>query len=297
LPVTKVPFSSRANCKTIEPEDSCHRGESYMKRSVTRGVSTCCAFLCLCFLAAAPAKAIDKKEVVTQARAAYYNLRAHGVTDFKCSATPNWAKMLDAFRQQDQARYEQALSTLNQLNFVVSVGASGKTEVTHNHPTASNAQQAGGLQDVYKGMEQMMSGFFDTWSPFAFNGLFPEPASDYQLDDLGSKFRLTYKDGAADVETTMGRDFAISELKVTSPSFRSSIRPRFSKGAGGFVLTGYTADYEGQSKDETTHLEVWIDYQQVSGLTLPRTLSLKGSYGASAFQVELTFSGCQASKP
>lgn len=252
----------------------------------------------LLFLATVPAVAIDKdkKEVVTQARAAYYNLRAQGLTDFHCTATPNWAKLLEAFRQKDQAGYDKALSTLNQLSFAVSVNANGKTEVTHNRPTAGNAQVESGFQEIYKGMEQMMSGFFDTWSPFAFSGLFPEPDSDYRLDDLGSQYRLTYKDGAADVETTMGRDFAISELKVATATFRSSIRPQFSKGAQGFMLTGYNADYEGQSKEETTHLEVSIDYQQINGVKLPQTLSLKGSYGASPFQVELAFTGCQANK-
>src|SRR5262249_35159063 len=153
-----------------------------------------------------------------------------------------------------------------------------------------------GFADIYKGMEQMMSGFFDTWSPFAFNSIFPDPGSAYELSDAGPQYRLMYKDGGADVETTMGRDFAISEVKVTSATFRSSLRPQLSKGAEGFVLTGYTADYEGQTKDEGTHLEVSINYQQVSGVKLPQTLNLKGSYGSNPFQMELGFSGCQANK-
>jgi hypothetical protein len=176
------------------------------------------------------------------------------------------------------------------------VNANGGTEVTYNSPDTGDDKVKSGFKDIYKGMKQMMSGFFDTWSPFAFNGLFPDPDSDYRLDDLGSQYRLAYKDGPADVETIMGRDFAISEVKVVSAAFRSSIRPQFSHAAGGFVLTGYNADYEGQSKDESTHLEVAIDYQQVNGVKLPQTLNLKGSYGGSAFLMELRFSGCQANK-
>src|SRR5262245_1019466 len=153
----------------------------------------------LLFLAALPAAAVDKKQVVTQARAAYYNLKAQGLTDFHCNATPNWAKMLEGLRQQDQAKYQQALNNLKQLSFDVSVNANGKTQVTHNTPAAANAQAASGYEDIFKGMEQMMSGFFDTWSPFAFNNLFPEPDANYQLRDAGTQYRMMYKDWDAEV--------------------------------------------------------------------------------------------------
>ena len=250
----------------------------------------------LLFLATVPAAAIDKKQVVTQARAAYYNLKAQGLTDFRCNATPNWAKMLEGVRQKDPAQFERALDILKQLSFDVAVNTNGKTQVTHNTPAAGNAQVASGYEDIFKGMEQMMSGFFDTWSPFAFNDILPEPDGNFQLSDAGTQYRLMYKDGAADVEATMGRDYAISELKVTSTAFHSSLRPQFNKSAEGFMLTGYTADYEGKTKDEATHLEVSINYQQVSGVKLPQTLNLKGSYGSNPFQMELGFSGCQTNK-
>jgi hypothetical protein len=267
-----------------------------MQRRGSQGLIVAILGLGLLFLATVPAAALDKKQVVTQARAAYYNLKAQGLTDFRCNAMPNWAKMLEEVRQKDPAQFAKAIDILKQLSFDVAVNTNGKTQVTHNTPAAGNADVAAGFADIYKGMEQMMSGFFDTWSPFAFNGILPEPGGEYQLTDAGTQYRLMYKDGSADVETTMGRDFAISEVKVKTATFRSSLRPQLSKGAEGFVLTGYTADYEGQTKEEATHLEVSINYQQVSGVKLPQTLNLKGSYGASPFQVELGFSGCQANK-
>src|SRR5215831_9241855 len=144
----------------------------------------------LLFVASVPAAAINKREIVTQARAAYYNLKAQGLKDFRCTAAPNWAKMLEGRRQRDQAKYDEALNTLKQLSFVVTVNASGKTEVTHNTPAAGNAQLESGFQDIFKGMEQLMSGFFDTCSPFAFMGLSPAPEANNRLNDLGSQYRL-----------------------------------------------------------------------------------------------------------
>src|SRR5262249_26249280 len=102
----------------------------------------------LLFGVTVPAAAIDKREVVTQARAAYYNLKAQGLTDFHCNATPNWAKMLEAFREQDKDRYERTINTLNQLSFVVSVNANGRTEVTYNSPDPGDDKVKSRFQDI-----------------------------------------------------------------------------------------------------------------------------------------------------
>ncbi len=124
----------------------------------------------------------------------------------------------------------------------------------------------------------------------------PDADSDYQLEEQPEQWNLSYKEGTADVTTTMGKDLAVRELKVTTPEFSSTIQPRFTPSPRGLLLTGYQAEYYGKSESETTKLHVDIGYQEVNGLQLPRTLSLGGSYGGNPFQIQVTFSGCQAAK-
>ena len=83
-------------------------------------------------------------------------------------------------------------------------------------------------------------------------------------------------------------------MKVTTPQITSSIRPQFVRSAQGMLLSGYQADYFGQSSSETTHLQVGISYQTIAGFQLPQKLDLSGSYGGTPFQIEVNFSGCQA---
>jgi hypothetical protein len=125
---------------------------------------------------------------------------------------------------------------------------------------------------------------------------FPEAASDYQLVAQGDEWQLSYKDGSADVVTTMGKDFAIRQMKVTTSEFNSTIQPQFTNSAQGFLLVGYQAEYFGKTPAETTRLQVRIEHQEVNGVQLPKNLNLGGTYGGSAFQVEVAFSGCQAAK-
>jgi hypothetical protein len=267
-----------------------------MKQPGKHVLAIAVATMCLIFLAPPAVHAADKRDVIEKARASYYSLKSNGLIQFQCNLTPDWEALLKDTRKSDPDGTDRAVRTLKQLRFTVSLGTSGSAKVTHTTVTPTNGQMAEGLNKVYGGMEQMVSGFFDTWSPFMVTSPLPAVDSNYVLDEKQGQWNLSYKEGTADVATTMSRDLAISALKVTTPEFNSTIQPQFSRSPKGFVLTGYQAEYFGKSPDEATKLNVRIAYQEVDGLQLPQTLSLDGSYGGSPFQVAVTFSGCRATK-
>jgi len=270
-----------------------------MKDSRGRKLWVWCAICCIAVLGFSRASGADlanKKEIITQARQAYYNLRNEGLDGFTCSITPNWNALLEDVRKTDPAGADRAVTTLSRLHFTVTLGKDGKVQITHNDLPGETKEMMDALQQIYGGMEQMTSGFFDTWSLFMLNPPFPAVDSEYQLEALGPQYRLSYKDGEASVVTTMSRDFALDDLHVTTAVFDSSIHPQFIKTSKGLLFTGYVADYQSNKPGEATHLKVQIGYQDVSGLQLLRTLDLSGTYGGSPFSVGLTFSGCQATK-
>jgi hypothetical protein len=269
-----------------------------MKRSAIRKLwisfLSCCVLISPLSFAQARA---DRKEIVGQARAAYYSLSNRGLVEFQCNVQPNWRLVLKDVLAADPASAETALRLLNGIHFTVSLGPDGAVKVTHRADVApTNDKVAEGFNQIFTGMEQAMSGFFDTWKPFMLSTPFPAVESDYRLEESENQYHLSYKEGTADVVTTMGKDFAISETKVTTPEFASSISPQFTRTAEGFLLTGYQATYRGKSDADRTVLQVGIVYQQVNGLQLPQKLNLAGSYGDSPFQIEVTFSGCQAKR-
>ncbi len=145
-------------------------------------------------------------------------------------------------------------------------------------------------------MEQAVSGFFETWSPFVLTSPFPELESEYQLEDLGKEYRLSYKEGSADVVTTMTKDLVITNLKVTTSTFDSVMKPQFAKSPGGFVLSGYDANYTPTSGPGLTHLIVQIEYQEISGLQLPHKLNMDVVYDGTPSQMELVFSDYQVKR-
>ena len=239
------------------------------------------------------AQTANKRELVKQARQSYYSLKDQGLAEFQCTTVPNWQLLLTE-QKLDAATVDRTVQLLNKIHFSVSLAAGGEARVTHNDISAENEQMAKGLSQIYSGMEQMTTGFFQTWSVFSMSPALPEIEGDYQLQKTGAEYRLTYKDGTADVITILDRDFAMSYLKTTTPDFDSVIRPQFKKTAKGLLLAGYSATYTGKSAADTTELQIAIDYQAVDELQLPQKLDLKGTYGGSPFHVEVSFSGCHA---
>ena len=69
--------------------------------------------------------------------------------------------------------------------------------------------------------------------------------------------------------TLMGKDLIISEVKVTSAEFSSSVRPQFIRTARGLVLSGYAGDYKPTSGPGVVKLDVKMEHQTVNGLQLP----------------------------
>jgi hypothetical protein len=268
-----------------------------MKTSFISGTSVFLLACCLAVPLLSPAQAVaNKQSVLSQARQSYYNLRSEGVLTFECSVTPNWELLLQEQRKQDADSADAAIKILGQLRFTASLAADDTVKLTHNDLPGQTQQMADALQQIYGGMEQMTSGFFDTWKLFMLNHPFPEVSSEYQMESVGPQYRLSYREGDSDVVTTMGRDFAINNLKVTTTQFDSSIQPRFTSSPKGFVLSAYDANYQSQNPDEATQLKVLMGYQEVSGVQMLQKLNLSGAYGGKPFAVELTFSDCQVMK-
>jgi hypothetical protein len=252
----------------------------------------CCALL-TASLSAQPVP--NPKQVITKARASYYSLADQGMAGFQCSATPDWEKMLQDQRKQDSAAADSAMKTLSQIRFVIKVD-NGKLKLTHNDIPGQSKQMNDALAQIYSGMDQMTSGFFDTWSLFMLSAPLPEVDSKYQLQSGGQVYLLNYLDGKAEVATIMGRDFAISELKVTTNEYDSAIHPAFNATPKGFVFSSYTASYKSKDPKEATQLVVFIDYQEIDRLQILKKLALTGSYGGVPFAVDIAFSDCTVTR-
>jgi len=251
----------------------------------------CCALSCLTVPVAQGADLANKKEIIKQARDAYYSLRRAGLSEFHANIKPTWEIALKKELQENPEGAQNGLKMLNGLHFSMTLNPAGKVTVEHRSDAPPpNEQVAQGFNQIYSGMDQAVSGFFATWSLFMLTSPFPGDEIEYQLQDVGGQYRLSYKDGNADVITTMNKNLTVTEIVVNSPEFKSTIRPQLSKSSNGFLLSGYEGNYEPTAGSGSVQLKVRLNYQQVSGLELPGTLDLDSVLDGAATQMQLVFS-------
>ncbi len=267
-----------------------------MKKSMRiqfRLIAICCCLASLAVPSVYGAENVDKREIISQARQAYYSLRAHGLVQFQATVQPNWRLLLKDI--PDPAKVDDTAKILNKLHFSMSLDENGAVKVTHQSDATAedDTRYAAGFNQIFDGMAQMTSGFFDTWKPFMLTSALPAVDSDYQLEDKGTEYLLTYKEGSSDVQTTLSKTLVITEIKVDDPTFHSWIRPQFQTSSKGFVLTGYDSAYIGTNGSGKTALTVQIENQEISGQVLPSKLTLNGSYEGTSFSVEVTFKDYQ----
>jgi hypothetical protein len=248
--------------------------------------------LLVCVSSAASAGQTNRKQLIRQARSGFYSLRRSGLVEFQATIKPNWATIAKGIESNSEG-----LKVLNGLHFWMSLNSDGKVTVSHRADVAPAGQQRSeDLNQIFSGMEEMITGFFGTWSSFMLTSPLPEVESEYDLASEGDGYLLSYRDGATRVATVMTKDLLITEMKISATDFNSSIWPHFTKSREGLLLTGYDANYQPTSGPGTTHLKVEISYLEAGGLQLPQTLHLQGSYNGTSFAVETAFEDYQVKK-
>jgi hypothetical protein len=250
------------------------------------------AVLALSTILARPAIAADradKREIIRQARAAYYSLRRSGLDSYQVNITVDWDVVLGPGQTTEQRK--NALRLLNGLHFGQSLDANGKSIITHRADVpAPNAQAQSGYDQIFTGMDQAISGFMDTYQMFMVTLPFPAVNGDYVVEDAPYGYRLTYKDGNSDIVTRMTKSFAITEMIVSAADFDSSIRPSFATTDGLLVLGSYDGEYRPtKTKTGVVKLSTQIEHTVVDGLRLPRKVAIKSSIDDAPNSTELTF--------
>src|SRR5205814_1498182 len=132
---------------------------------------------------------------------------------FQTDITVNWDVVLKS-QIADPGQKANAIKLLKGLHFVQSFDAAGKTVITHRADRlAPNAKSQAGLEQIFSGIDQAITGFMDVYKLFMAGSPFPAVSADYLLEDFNNGYRLTYKKDQSDVITSMTKSFVITEMK------------------------------------------------------------------------------------
>jgi hypothetical protein len=233
----------------------------------------------------------DGKETLDAARAAYYSLRREGLTGFSCLVTPNWDLMLVSRWRTDPAAAAKAYKSFSTLTFGVEVAPGQRPKVLHADVPGSDAESET-LKRLVGGMEQTVSGFFETWAPFVLTT--PIPGAGAEVTQTHGLWLVDYKEGATQIGLVMREDYTIESTRILTTTFASVIQPQFVKSPKGLLLTAVQGSYRKLSGDAApVSLQLRIEYQDVSGFLLPKRLHVMSHDGRAVGVMDLAFGTCQ----
>jgi hypothetical protein len=241
------------------------------------------------------ALAADKKTVIQQTNRTYYNLKARGMIEFACEIQPDWDTTFTALKTDTTGR-ELILPIAKQMKFRVSVGPSGAASVSHQFgqapPTEDVAQR---LRQVSEGVDQMIGGFFETWSQLMINPPLPGDEGDYQMEETSDGYRFTADAAKIHAVIVVEPNFIIKETEASTPDFEGTVHPRFVPHESGLVLDSYEGSFK-QTGGTEQHLSVKVQYQDVDAITLPLNVSMSMKLPQGEFSFPMTFAHCQVKK-
>jgi hypothetical protein len=238
----------------------------------------------------------NKKEIITKARQSYYNLHTQGMAGYSCQFAPNWNLLLADMYRSDPDNAEKMRKMLTQIQFSVTVDANDKVKIERSLPLTVNEQDLAKYKDYFDGMQQMMAGFFVTATPFLLTSPFPDVESDFQMEDQGAQYLLTYKTKDEADTALMDKNLVLTNLTFTGADYTATFLPTFLKNPKGFLLSGYDATVKSKNPGTDTVLNIRLAYQEIEGLQLIQKLNIVGSYGGTSFSFEILFTGYQITR-
>ena len=149
------------------------------------------------------------------------------------------------------------------------------------------------LKRLVGGMEQTVSGFFETWTPFVLTP--PIPGAAAEMTKTHGLWLVDYKEtGGTQIGLVMREDYTIESTRILTATFASVIQPQFIKTPKGMLLTAVQGSFRKLSGDApSVSLQLRIEHQGVSGFMLPKRLHVMSYDGKAVGVMDLGFGTCQ----
>ncbi|HZC22268.1 MAG TPA: hypothetical protein VE866_02935 [Candidatus Binatia bacterium] len=148
------------------------------------------------------------------------------------------------------------------------------------------------LQKIASGMEQMVTGFFQTWSNLTIT--FSDVNNEYQMEELPEGYALTSNARNQQVMVLLTRDMLLTTLSAKTSAFEGTLHPQFSPHEGGLLLKSYDASYKAGTSCQD--LSVKIDYQEIEGLPIPHMVEMVMTLPQGHMDAPITFTNCKVTK-
>ena len=236
----------------------------------------------------------DKKEILAQAKQAYYSLADKGFAEFRATARINWEKI--STTKALDAQVKEAFGRIHYRLFVDSGAFVIVEDATDRSKFNESSKKS--LDMMHSEASRSLNDFFAMWSLFMLKLPFPAPDRDYEMTLEGDdQYNISYKEKDTYILISMTRDFMIDTLHVVNPFFSILVKPQLARSSQGFVLTGYQDLDMNSMRSRDVSYKVNFESRQINGLIMPVLLKMNRQFDFDPPEdIEITLTDCQVKK-
>ncbi len=243
-------------------------------------------FALLAGLAVAPSSAPAQAaaSAVAKARSLYYTPVDAGLKSFHCDVQFDWKDFMQKASNQAVPEDDARLKYLESIHLSVDDDLRGRGEMHWNATSPAPDTTGASVSKIRDGMQQLWSGFFQSWNGFATGDLMT-PDQRSVVEKTSDGYQVSVRTGADLATEQFGQDLTLKSVHVITASLESNITPSFTKGPQGLMVTSLASSYRQPPTAQPTDVTMDISYGPVGTFQLPATLAV--AVGPAHFQYRL----------
>jgi hypothetical protein len=213
----------------------------------------------------------EQTQLLTNARAQYYNLRAAGLKSFSCNATVDWDALFTAINGKAIPADDPFMQYLRNSHLSVTSDLSSHADVSWVSTGTPPKDREESAERLTGNLKRALAGFMQSWLP-SLNGTLIT-LSPTSVKSTATGYVIVDASGKNTVELTLDKKLVIHHLSIKSAALSGDMDATYTPSAKGLLLTKLDSTYQESSNGPAMHVVTSVTFQPVESFQLPDELT------------------------
>jgi hypothetical protein len=205
------------------------------------------------------------------AKALYYTPTTTGLKSFHCDVTVDWKDLLSRFGAPNLPADDPHLVYLQSTKLSIDDDLSGAGTLNWSSPATGDMDDS--IGKIRGGMEQMISGFFQSWNPFLNGTYIPALDATTTAKAEGDGVLVHSGDASNDVNEHFDKNMLLTEMHVITPALDVNAHPTFLDTPKGRLITTLKSEIHQPPTAPALEVTMSSTYAPVATYQVPAILT------------------------
>ncbi len=232
------------------------------------------------------------RDRLAAAHAQYYTPTASGLKSFRCDTTIDWKGMLSRMTGSEIPDDNPGLKYLNAVHLSISDDLHGKGSLEWSDGSGPPQGKEDALKQTREGMQEAVSGFFQTWNAYMNGSMVPLPDSTVAITPSGEGLHLSGKANELQIDEDFDKNMLLTQALVEGPAIRVLARPSYASTTDGLLVSSVQSQVHQPPTAPEVDISYQIEYAKVDSFQIPTHIVLDIK---NMSVIELRLNNCQVS--